>query len=58
MGESQFAEDCFKWEEWEEADEEEAREEGQGGAEHCCFQQSALLSLGQKTVGVNMERDK
>ena len=29
MGESQSAEDCFKWEEWEDADEDEAREEGQ-----------------------------
>ena len=35
MGESQCAEECFKWEAFEEADEDE---EGQGGGEHCCFQ--------------------
>ena len=29
VGESQCAEECFKWEEFEEADEDEAREEGQ-----------------------------
>ena len=29
VGESQYAEECFKWEEFEEADEDEAREEGQ-----------------------------
>ena len=41
VGESQCAEECFKWEEFEEADEDEAREEGQGGGEHCCFKQPA-----------------
>ena len=29
VGESHCAEECFKWEEFEEADEDEAREEGQ-----------------------------
>ena len=40
VGESQGAGDGFRWQEGEQADEDETGDQGQGGGKHCGFHQS------------------